>query len=114
MESREVESAVSQLVKAVKESEIYNRYQDELSKIQEQPDLYRQVNDFRRENFELQNSDGYDMYDRVDAFERKYEGLRENAQVNRFLASELALCRMVQEVYNDFTDSLDLDMSQVL
>ena len=69
-----------------------------------------QVNEYRRRNFEIQNSpqDG-DLMDRIDDLERQFEYLRENPMVDDFLNAELALCRMMQEVNNLITEELEFE-----
>ena len=62
-------------------------------------DLKRQLDQFRMRNYELQTKHCPDnLYDEMDCFQREYEQFREIPLVHDFLAAELALCRLVQEV----------------
>lgn len=106
-----VENAVLKFTKTVKESEIYKRYRYQLDKIKENPELYSQVNEFRRLNFELQNTTQVDeLFDKMDAFEKEYEKFRENPIVDDFLRAELAFCRLIQEINTYITEELDFDL----
>ena len=83
----------------VKQSEIYQEYERQLSKIKEQPELYGKVNEFRQKNCDIQNSEPPEsMMERMEELEQEYAWLRENALVEDFLQAELAFCRMMQEI----------------
>ena len=83
----------------VKQSESYQEYERQLARIKEQPELYEKVNEFRRKNFDVQNSEPPEsMMERMEELEQEYSWLRENALVEDFLQAELAFCRMMQEI----------------
>lgn len=95
----DVDQAIENLLEALKRTKEYTEYQCQLEKINMQPELHKQINDFRKENFELQNSTPEDqILQRMEQFEEKYQAFRENPLVNDFLAAELAFCRKMQEV----------------
>ena len=82
----------------VKQSPEYQEYQVQLERIKQQPELYARVNEFRKRNFELQNSEySENLMERADELEREYAGLRENSLVEDFLEAELDFCRMMQD-----------------
>ena len=68
----------------------------------------KQIDDFRTRNFELQTS-GDCAFDKLEAFEKEYEGFRENVLVDEFLAAELAFCRMMQEINIRITEAMQFD-----
>lgn len=106
--------ASREYVKAVKNTAVYKNYRIQLERIKKEPELYEQVNEFRRRNYEIQNTSGVDdLFDKIDAFEREYEKFRENPIVDDFLRAELALCRMMQEIDIMLTEELDFDMGSV-
>ncbi len=79
------------------------------------PALKRQVDDFRRRNFEMQQSmDSDALFDAVDNFEKEYEEFRQNPLVSRFLAAELAYCRLYQQATDLIAASFaeDFDMRE--
>ena len=91
-------SAVMTFVEKVKQSEIYQEYCSQLGRIKEQPEIYKKVNEFRKKNFDIQNSEPPEtMMERLEDLEREYAWLREKTIVEDFLQAELAFCRMMQE-----------------
>lgn len=101
-------------LKKIRENEIsaeYFRQKEMLER--DYPDLKRQIDEFRRKNFQLQNETDSDrLFDEIDRFEREYESFRRNPMVNDFLAAELAFCRQFQEIQEmvaeTFAEGFDL------
>ena len=100
-----VNEAVKQLVEAIRNTDAYLEYQRQLAYVKEQPELKRQIDDFRTRNFELQTSKDTN-FDKIDQFTRENEAFRENPLVSDFLAAELAFCRMMQEIGLYVTDQM--------
>ena len=92
-----VNQAVEQMVQAIRNTDAYLEYQKQLARVKEQPELKRQIDEFRTRNFELQTSKDTN-FDKLDQFTRENEAFRENPLVSDFLAAELAFCRMMQEI----------------
>lgn len=95
----EVEEAVDRLADALLNSEVYREYRSKLEQVKQDPDLKRQIDEFRMRNYELQQSPDY-AFDKVEQFQREYQAFRDNPLVSDFLAAELAFCRMVQGIEN--------------
>lgn len=107
----EINSATEALVAAIKKSEIYQQYLSEKEKLQAFPKLKDGIDEYRKKNYELQNSQDVDnLFERVDAFDNEYADFRENPLVNDFLAAELSICRLMQEVYLSITEAINFDM----
>ena len=100
-----VNEAVKQLVEAIRNTDAYLEYQRQLARVKEQPELKRQIDDFRIRNFELQTSKDTN-FDKIDQFTRENEAFRENPLVSDFMAAELAFCRMMQEIGLYVTDQM--------
>lgn len=100
-----VNEAVEQLIGAIRNTDAYLEYQRQLARVKEQPELKRQIDDFRTRNFELQTSKDTN-FDKIDQFTRANEAFRENPLVSDFLAAELAFCRMMQEIGLYVTDQM--------
>lgn len=100
-----VNEAVEQLIGAIRNTDAYLEYQRQLAYVKEQPELKRQIDDFRTRNFELQTSKDT-SFDKIDQFTRENEAFRENPLVSDFLAAELAFCRMMQEIGLYVTDQM--------
>ena len=103
-----VDNAVEHLISSIKESDVYKKYKEKLSEVNEYPDLKKQIDEFRTRNFIMQNSNEV-AFDKLEKFEKEYEDFRENPLVADFLAAELAFCRMMQEVENHITEALQFD-----
>ncbi|MCR5654867.1 MAG: YlbF family regulator [Lachnospiraceae bacterium] len=79
------------------------------------PTLKKQVDEYRRKNFEMQqNMDSDALFDAIDSFEKEYESFRQNPLVARFLAAELAYCRLYQQATDMISASFaeDFDMRE--
>ena len=95
----EVEEAVDRLANALLNSDGYLEYKSKLEQVKKDPELKRQIDEFRMRNYELQQSPDY-AFDKVEQFQREYQAFRDNPLVSDFLAAELAFCRMVQGIEN--------------
>ena len=103
-----VNQAVEQMVQAIRNTDAYMEYRRQLGRIKEQPELKKQIDDFRTRNFELQTSKDTN-FDKIDQFTRENEAFRENPLVSDFFAAELAFCRMMQEIGLYVTDQMKFE-----
>lgn len=103
-----VNQAVEQMVQAIHNTDAYLEYQKQLARVKEQPELKRQIDEFRTRNFELQTSKDTN-FDKLDQFTRENEAFRENPLVSDFLAAELAFCRMMQGIGLYVTDQMHFE-----
>ena len=103
-----VNQAVEQMVQAIRNTDAYMEYRRQLGRIKEQPELKKQIDDFRTRNFELQTSKDTN-FDKIDQFTRENEAFHENPRVSDFLAAELAFCRMMQEIGLYVTDQMKFE-----
>lgn len=111
MESEELDHIYEPVLRFLKNTEEYKQYSMEKEKLSHFPELKKQVDEFRKRNFELQNQENADLlFDKIDDFQREFADFRDNPLVNDFLAAELALCRLVQEFFIHITEELDFDM----
>ena len=100
----------SNIKKVIQESDEYKEYNELNALLVSQPDLKRKVDDFRRENFWCQYSDEVeDSIGAAEELQRRYSDLYEYAVVSRYLAAEMCLCRMVQEICMSVVESVDFD-----
>lgn len=91
-------NAIEAYVGALKQSKEYQDYARTLAAIKEVPGLKAQVDEYRKNNFLLQNSENT-SFEALESFELEYAELRQNPLVEDFLTAELAFCRMMQ--YNN-------------
>ena len=106
-----VEYETKVLIREIKKSNEYNQYQRLKKKISSNPELMREVNDYRRQCFYLQSREAEDddemLLERLR--EENYEMLC-NAMVSEFLLSEQKLCRMIQRILNSVAEAANLDL----
>ena len=89
-----------------------------MNKIQEMlksnPELKKQIDEFRVAVFHMNNDDTQgDLYDITDEVENRYEKLRKVPEVNAYLEAELDVCRMLQQVQEQFRNGIDLNIPNV-
>lgn len=105
-----LEYATLQYVEAIKETDIYKEFHTQLEQLKQDSDKLQKVNEFRKRNFEIQNTFQKDeMFEKMRAFEQEYEKFREDAVVDEFLKAELAFCRMMQEINLLITEKVEFD-----
>lgn len=110
MSDSDIMIAAKEFAETIRKSDTYQKYYFQREKIKRQPDLYDKVNEYRRKNYELQNTaDSEDLFDRMEAFEKEYEKFRENPLVDDFLRAELAFCRMMQDINELLTTEIDFE-----
>ena len=105
-----LENATASYVKAIRDTAVYKKYCEQLERLKRNPEQYQKVNEFRRRNFEIQNTAHKDeLFDKMDAFEQEFEKFREDPVVDEFLRAELAFCRMMQEVNLYITEAVNFE-----
>lgn len=110
MSEKEILEEARRFADQIMTSDTYKDYLYQREKIKKQPALYERVIEFRQWNFDLQNApESEDLFERLEAFEEEYERFRENPIVDDFLSAELAVCRMMQDIYGVLAERLDFD-----
>jgi cell fate (sporulation/competence/biofilm development) regulator YlbF (YheA/YmcA/DUF963 family) len=111
---KSVESCTEDLINSILESDEYVEFRTVRERLRGEPDLHRQINDFRVHIFEVQNSrEPLDMYEEQRRLCRDYEEFRKNPLVNDFLQAELGVCRLIQQIADQITKAVDLDTDDV-
>ena len=110
-ENRETDRLAKLLSEEIKKSREYAYYTKCLAELKEEPELYAEVNEVRRVNFELQNSNNNNMsYEQYAQLSARMTNLRKNPLVSRFLNSELGIGRLVSGIYRQVIEGIELDM----
>lgn len=105
-----VDECIGLLVDALKESPEYQRYQEMREKLHMDPEKERQVNEFRKRSYLLQNSrEKIDLFTEIDRLQQESAPLRAQTDVTEYLMAELALCRMVQHINYRLMQEIDFD-----
>ena len=106
-----IDIKVKEITNAIVESKEYKDYIRNLEIMKKDPELYARVCEFRRRNFELQNTEvDENIYDGVMQFQNENSSIRKIDCVNDFLKSELCICRMLREVNRSIMNEIDLDI----
>lgn len=106
-----MEQLKAEIAATLQESDEYKEYRKLADYISRYPDLKRQVDELRRENFYYQASD--DIEDPIGAaqqLDERFADVRRQPAVNRYLSAEMCLCRMVQEICMSVVDAIDFNM----
>lgn len=100
-----------ELAAAICDSQPYAEFEAVKEEIRQNPDLREQVNQFRRKNYELQNSkDEIEWFEAVEQFERENEEFRKNPLVAEYLRKELEMCRILQRINKAIVGAVNLDI----
>ena len=106
----EMKRALNQFLKELQESSAFRDYKYQKERIKKVPGMKERINDFRAKRFEFQNYSGEDLFEKIDEFQREYQSFKEEPIVREYLAAELEICRLVQEINNAIDDLVDIDM----
>ena len=106
-----VEELTKELTEAITDSCEYKRFKEFESEVMKRPDLKRALDDFRRENFRMQYSeDTGDVLSATQELEGHFADIRQQPEVEGYLAAEMELCRMVQEICMSVVEAVDFNM----
>lgn len=111
-ELTEILDRTRELTVLLKKTESYQNYCEDLKHLKERPDLYSQLNVFRRRNLQLQIlSDAEDYDDKTEELQKEYKNILMESVVMDFLTSEQAVCKLLRKVYDVLYKEIDLDIS---
>lgn len=103
-----IDRSLQQLTDDILASDIYRAYKLQCARIKEQPELKKQVDEYRARNLELQTNETT-TFEQIDRFEREYAGFRDIPLVADFLAAELAFCRLMQDINLRLTEAINFE-----
>ena len=101
------------LLTAIQKSEVYRNYKRQEEILEKNPELYARVQQFRADNFRLQNEEKGNLLQAADRLAKESAELRRNPEVNAYLDAELALCRMMQQICKTLTDGIDIKIPEI-
>lgn len=97
-----------EFVEKLKTTDEYVFYSDQLAVLSHYPELMEKINEYREENFRLQNEyEGDELFDKTEEFTTRYEELLENPVVSDFLQAEAGIVRMVQDINTCLVEGLN-------
>lgn len=108
---QDMDDLKAQLRKAIQNSNEYVEYKRLEAVIMRNPDLKRQIDEFRRRNFEIQNSEECgDILEATENLNAQFSDMRSQETVNRYLNAEVCLCRLVQDLCFTIVDAVDFEL----
>lgn len=103
-----VDESVNNLIETIKKSEVYLEYHKQLELLRKDPELKRQVDEFRKRNYEMQMNEDMD-FGMLASFQSEFKSFRENPLVDNFLAAELDFCKMMQKINFSIVEAMDFE-----
>lgn len=111
MQMDKIEGCTRALMEAVTAGEAYTRYESVKKELAGQPELKKQINDFRRRNYLIQDQpDSEKLLLEMANLEREYEDFRKDPLVHEYLEAELRVCRMLQKINETLVSVIDLEL----
>ena len=103
-----IKEKVEELRTVLEESAEYQNFLAARRQVEQIPGLAEKIREFCWRNYELQNIDGEDLYERLEAFEAQFESFRRDPVVAAYLERELRMCRMMQEIHARLIDIVEI------
>lgn len=103
-----VQEAADTLIAEIEACTEYQRYQNAKKTLYRYPVLKEKTDEFRKKNFEIQNS-GADLLDEGENLRRQYAHILENPIVMEYLNAENAMCRLLRHLNWQLLQKLDLE-----
>lgn len=93
-----LDRAVEVFVQAIRGTDAYRNYERYANEISKQPELKKQIDEYRLKNYELQitSEDGDALLEEQEQMLKEYEELSATPGVYEFLEAEVEFCRMMQ------------------
>lgn len=95
-------------IEDIKQSDIYIEYQKAYAELERNPELLLKADTFRKEHFlRMKAMQQPVCFADVESVEKDYEEIAVYPEIKRFLEAELALCRLLQRIQEQFVVNLD-------
>ena len=97
-------------IKELKKTAIYKQYREKLTNLKKDEEMWKKVSEYKQRRFEFEkNTSGDELFDKADGFERDNAFIFENKAAREYLEAEVALCKMVREIYYTITQSIEFE-----
>lgn len=107
----ELQKSIEELKLAMQESEAFRRYQAARQEVHQYPEKERRLHEFRKKNYLLQNTkEPIDLFVEVEQLEQEYADVYRDPMLAEFLAAEVAVCRVIQQVNRELIECLDFEV----
>lgn len=106
----EIRESLDALIRALENCEDFKRYKKSNQLIQEYPDKKKRMLEFRKKNYLIQNAkEDIDLFTESERLQRDYADLYKDPVTAEFLAAEVAVCRILQQVNREMIECLDFE-----
>lgn len=106
-----IEEQTEKLAKAILESNEYSRYVKAKDVLVSKKELKARVDQYRQDNFNLQNNYTDNKIDEYYKLENEYRELTKDGEVKEYLDSELIFARMIKKTFETLIDQIDIDLN---
>ncbi|MCD7981804.1 MAG: YlbF family regulator [Clostridiales bacterium] len=106
----ETKNSIDRMVEEMKDCAEFRRYRDIGSKIQAYPEKKKRLFEFRKKNYQLQNSEEQiDLFSESDRLMKEYQDVYDDPMLREFLEAEVAACRLVQRLNFELAQCLEFE-----
>lgn len=106
----DLKTSIEELKRSLLESDAFLRYQKIREEVHNYPEKEHRLHEFRRKNYFLQNSrEQIDLFTEADRLEQEYADVYKDPLLGEFLAAEVAVCRIIQQVNQELIGCLDFE-----
>ena len=111
---RFIDTCTQMLISAVKNGSVYKQYCEALEVVNQNPELKKQIDELRVLNYRIQTeSEEINLYEAIDHVDERMEELCRIPEVNRFMETELALCKQLQGISTAIHQGINLDVPEL-
>lgn len=106
-------SETSAFVEKMKKSDVYINYINSKKQLELKPNLKAQLDDFRKNSFEIQLGHKYgyyNCYEQLVNLKNVNDELLSNSLVKEFMEDELKLTKMISSIINCMAVEIDFDI----
>ncbi len=107
----EIESKARELSELIVNSEIYSKYDSARRKVEEDAELLKGLNEYRKRRFYIQNNPDENMQNSINQLTSEFNYVVNNKTAKEFLDAEYLLCREIRKVTSIIAESIEMDMN---
>lgn len=106
---KEVIREAKQTNQKIKRTKEYIMYIETRNRLLEDKNLFNQLKEFRKRNYEIQRSIGGNSFEEINNLVAEYDFLLHNSIVSDFLKAEQRICRLMRELFQSISEGLEFE-----
>ena len=107
----EIEQKTNELIEAIRNSSLYNRYNASLAELEKHPGLFERLMDLRAQTMDLyEHAMEEELIEGSERLAEQYEELQKLPEVNEFLECEEELAKVLKIVSGDVLAAMEMRM----